>query len=191
MSPALWYVSRATGLVSLVLFTATVVLGTMNASRFATAGWPRFTISALHKNVSLMSVAFLAVHISTAILDTYVSLHWVDAVVPFVSSYQPFWLGLGTTALDLLLAVIITSLVRARIPLRGWRAVHWLSYLSWPVALIHGIGMAQSDSNLTWVLALEISCVVAVVIAVAWRALASHPDTEARKLPTTHSEAIR
>jgi predicted ferric reductase len=191
MSPALWYVSRATGLVSLVLFTATVVLGTMNAGRFATAGWPRFTISALHKNVSLVSIAFLAVHISTAILDSYVSLHWVDVVVPFVSSYQPFWLGLGTLALDLLLAITISSLVRTRIPLRAWRAVHWLAYLSWPVALIHGIGMAQSDGNLTWILALDIGCLVAVVIAVAGRATARHPDTEARNPTTTRSEVIR
>jgi sulfoxide reductase heme-binding subunit YedZ len=191
MSPALWYVSRAMGLVSLVLLTATVVLGTMTAGRFATAGWPRFTISALHKSIALVSVAFLAIHISTAILDSYVSLHWADAVVPFVSSYQPFWLGLGTLALDLLLAVVITSLVRTRIPLRAWRAVHWLSYFSWPVAVIHGIGMAQSDGNRTWILALDICCVAAVVIAVVRRAMARHPDTEARDLTTTPREVIR
>jgi hypothetical protein len=130
MSPALWYFSRATGLAALVLFTATVVLGTMTTSRYATAGWPRFTIAALHKNLSLLSVAFLAVHVSS---------------------------------------------------------VHWLTYLCWPVAVAHAFGMAQSDGNLVWVLGLDFSCVVAVLIAIAWRTMASHPDTEARKLPRTQA----
>jgi sulfoxide reductase heme-binding subunit YedZ len=180
MSAGLWYVSRSTGLLALVLFTATVVLGALNTARFATSGWPRFTITALHRNVALLSVAFLAVHITSAIVDGYVSLTWTDVVVPFVSSYQPFWLGLGTLALDLLLAVLVTSLLRTRMPPRGWRAVHWLAYLSWPLAVLHGIGMADDDT--TPALVIAGCCVLATAFAVGWRLLASHPDTEARAL---------
>ena len=64
----------------------------------------------------------------------------VDVVVPFVGAYRPFWLGLGALALDLLAALIVTSLLRARIGLRAWRAVHWVAYACWPVALVHGLG---------------------------------------------------
>ncbi|MEC3982701.1 ferric reductase-like transmembrane domain-containing protein [Amycolatopsis sp. H20-H5] len=177
----LWYVSRATGLVALVLFTATMVLGTLTSGRVQSPAWARFAVAELHRNLSLLSVAFLTVHIATAVLDSYVSLRWVDVVVPFVSSYQPFWLGLGTLALDVLLAVLITSLLRTRMPLRAWRAVHWLSYLCWPIAVVHGFGMAEADGNRAWVLTLDSLCVLAVVIAVACRAFATHPDTEARK----------
>jgi predicted ferric reductase len=182
----LWYVSRATGLVALVLFTTTVVLGTLTAGRVKSAAWPRFAVAELHRNLSLLSVAFLAVHISTAILDSYVSLHWVDVVVPFVSSYQPLWLGLGTLALDILLAVLITSLLRTRLAPRAWRAVHWLSYLSWPIAVVHGFAMSESDGNRAWVLTLDCLCVLAVVIATGGRALGTtHPDTEARRAAPT------
>jgi DMSO/TMAO reductase YedYZ heme-binding membrane subunit len=182
MSSALWYFSRASGLVSLVLFTGVVVLGALGAGRFATREWPRFAMAALHRNLALTSLVFLAVHIASAIIDGYVPLAWLDTVVPFGSAYQPFWVGLGAVALDLLLALVLTSLARARIRPRLWRAVHWLAYLCWPVALIHGIGMAESDAAHGWILALDVLCVLAVLGAVAFRVAASDPDTQARKL---------
>jgi sulfoxide reductase heme-binding subunit YedZ len=182
MSPALWYFSRATGLVSLVLFTSVVVLGCLGAGRFTSTSWPRLTVAALHRNLALVSLAFLALHIGSAVIDTYVTLAWIDVVVPFASTYQPFWVGLGAVAIDLLAAIVITSLVRAHIPARVWRAVHWLAYLCWPVALVHGIGMVEADTNRGWILVVEIACVVAVVAAVAFRVMATNPDTEARKL---------
>src|SRR6478735_84513 len=124
MEEILWFVSRAAGLVSLLMLTGTVVLGCAHATRASTGGWQRFTLHALHRNLSLLAVVFLAVHIVSAISDGYVDLKWVDAVVPFVSGYHPFWLGLGAIAFDLLLAVIITSLLRARLSHRVWRSVH-------------------------------------------------------------------
>ena len=129
MEQALWFASRATGLVSLLLLTGTVVLGCAHAAR--TGGgptWPRFALHSVHRNLSLLTVLFLAVHVGTAIIDPYVQLHWTHALVPFVSSYHPFWLGLGSIALDLVLASVVTSLVRARLPHRVWRLVHLTSY---------------------------------------------------------------
>ncbi|MBV8982982.1 MAG: ferric reductase-like transmembrane domain-containing protein, partial [Acidimicrobiia bacterium] len=119
---ALWYLTRGSGIVSLVLLTASVVLGVSTAARWASAKWPRFITEGLHKNISLLSIVFLAVHIATAVLDGYVHIRWIDAVVPFTSTYRPFWLGLGALAFDMLLAVIVTSLVRVRIGHRIWRA---------------------------------------------------------------------
>jgi hypothetical protein len=80
------------------------------------------------------------------------------------------WLGLGTVAFDLLLALVATSLLRARIGLRGWRAVHWLAYVSWPVALVHGLGTG-TDAKSGWLLVLSAVCTLAVATAIVLRVL--------------------
>lgn len=164
----LWYATRATGVIALVLLTATVVLGVASTARFATPRWPRIVTSGLHRNLSLLSVVFVAAHVLTTVLDTYAPIGWVAAIVPFSSPYRTLWLGLGTVASDLLLAVVLTSLLRVRIGYRSWQAVHWLSYASWPVALWHGLGTG-TDSKLPWLLALDAACVAAVACAVFWR----------------------
>src|SRR5436190_363795 len=177
---ALWYASRATGLVTLLLFTATIVLGTLNVGRFNAGGWPRFVVAAVHRNVSLVALGFLMVHVATAIVDPYAGIGWLDAVVPFGSVYRPFWLGLGAVAGDLVLAIIVTSLVRVRIGVRLWRAVHWAAYACWPLAVVHGLGIGGADSHVGWVLALDVACLVAVVVAVGWRFAVVHADTRVR-----------
>jgi predicted ferric reductase len=177
---ALWYLSRGTGIVALLLLTGAVVLGMLNSGRLASERWPRFTISAIHRNVSLLSLVFLVIHIASAVIDPYAGIHWVDAIMPFVSTYRSFWLGLGTLAGDLMVAVIITSLLRPRIGYRVWRAVHWLSYAMWPIALIHGIGTGITDDHVLWVLLTNIGCALAVLAALWWRLGTTHADTEAR-----------
>jgi hypothetical protein len=164
----LWYATRATGVMALVLLTATVVLGVAGTARFATPNWPRVITAQLHRNLSLLAVAFVAAHVLTTVLDPYAPIGWISAVVPFASPYRPFWLGLGTVAFDMLLAVAATSLLRARLGYGAWRAVHWLGYACWPVALWHGLGTG-TDSKLSWLLALDAACVAAVAGAVGWR----------------------
>ena len=181
MDQALWYASRATGLVTLILLSAGMVSGAATAGRFATPRWPRFTITAMHRNLSLLAVTFLGVHIATAVIDPYAGISWIDAVVPFGSAYRPFWLGLGAVALDLMIAVVVTSLLRSRMPLRWWRAVHRSSYALFPLAVAHGLGAGGVDSGLGWVLAVNTVCVLAVVLAVGWRMSVTHPDTQARR----------
>lgn len=164
----LWFATRATGVTALVLLTATVVLGVAGTARFATPRWPRIVTSGLHRNLSLLSVVFVAAHVLTTVLDSYAPIGWLSVFVPFASPYRTLWLGLGTVASDLLLAVVVTSLLRVRLGYRSWRAVHWLSYVSWPVALWHGLGTG-TDSKLPWLLGLDAACVAAVACALLWR----------------------
>jgi len=164
----LWYVSRGTGLVSLVLLTLTVLGGILVRRGAAPARLPRFVVWGLHRNVALLSLVFLALHIITVVADSYVPINLGDAFVPFVSAYRPFWLGLGTVALDLLLAIVATSLLRARIGHRAWRAMHWAGYALWPTAVLHGFG-AGSDVGHLWFLAVTLVCIGAVAGAVFWR----------------------
>lgn len=164
----LWYATRATGVVALVLLTATVVLGVAGTARFATPGMPRVVTAGLHRNLSLLLVGFVSVHVLTTVLDSYTSIGLSSAVIPFNSDYRRLWLGLGTIAFDLLMAVTITSMLRDRLSFRAWRAVHWLAYACWPVALWHGLGTG-TDSRLSWLLGLDALCVAAVAAAVWWR----------------------
>jgi methionine sulfoxide reductase heme-binding subunit len=165
---ALWYVSRATGLVSFMLLSLVVVLGVVIARRGKVPGLPRFAGVGLHRNAALFAVVLLVIHIATAIIDPYVTIGWVSAIVPFTSSYEPLWLGLGALAIDLLAAVVVTSLLCFRLGIRLWRAVHWLAYAVWPLAAIHGIG-AASDLQSGALLDVVLATIAGVVIAIAWR----------------------
>jgi methionine sulfoxide reductase heme-binding subunit len=173
-----WYLTRATGTVALLLLSGAVVLGVVDVRRWSTPAWPRFIMNTLHRNVSLLAMVFLALHILTSVLDSFASVSLLDAVVPFAGSYRPFWLGLGAVAFDLLLAVTITSLLRQHIGFQTWRAIHWLTYTSWPLALLHGLGTG-SDVKVTWMLALTLACLAAVIAAVLARVIAGwrqYPD---------------
>lgn len=171
----LWYTTRGAGAVSLVLLTAVVVLGILSALRVQAAGWPRFLTTGLHRNLALMTLVFLTLHIVTAVVDPFTHLGWLAAVVPFSSYYRTIWLGLGTIAFELLLAIVVTSLARGFIGQVTWRMVHWLTYASWPVAVIHGIGTG-TDTWSAWLLVLTVACVGAVVAAIGFRLAAGSRD---------------
>jgi hypothetical protein len=162
---ALWYLTRATGAVTLLLLTGSVVLGIANIGRLQSTRWPRFVVEGVHRNISLLAIAVLVVHIITSVLDPFAGIHLIDAVVPFVGVYRPLWLGLGAFASDLLLAIAITSLIRRRLGHGVWRATHWLAYLCWPVAVLHTVGTG-SDVKQLWLQALTAVCVLAVIVAV-------------------------
>ena len=174
-STPLWYATRATGLVALVLLTMSMALGLLSSVRFQRPAWPRFVTLGLHRNVSLLALGFTVVHVLTTVLDNFVSIPLQDAVIPFIASYRPFWLGLGAIAFDLMLALIITSLVRSRLGLRSWRLVHWGAYLCWPVAVVHGLGTG-TDTPVHWVLVLTGCCVLVVAGLTLWRLAIVWPD---------------
>jgi methionine sulfoxide reductase heme-binding subunit len=165
---ALWYLSRGTGVVSLALLTTVVVLGVGTRSGRPAFGLPRFGVSVVHRNAALTALALIAIHVTTLLFDPYAQLRLINIVVPFTGAYRPLWLGLGTLASDLFLALLVTSLLRHRIGLRGWRLVHWLAYLAWPVALLHGLGTG-TDAGTGWLRAIAVACGAAVLAAVAWR----------------------
>ena len=186
---AYWYLTRSSGAVALVLLTLALVLGVVDVRRWSAPNWPRFVVDSLHRTASLLALAFLGLHILTSVLDSFAPVSLVDAIVPFAGSYRPFWLGLGTVAFDLMLAVILTSLLRRRMGHATWRATHWLAYASWPIALLHGFGTG-SDVKSTWLLALSISCLVAAIGAVLVRIAAGWPEHLARRGAALGAAAI-
>jgi sulfoxide reductase heme-binding subunit YedZ len=158
--------------VLLVLLTTVIVLGVAARLGAAPGRWPRFFVVELHRTLALFLVAFLTLHVLTAILDPFVSIGWAATVLPFTSGYRTFAIGLGTLAVDLGAAVLLTSVVRARLGYRAWRAVHWLAYLAWPVAFVHSLTVGNSDLRIWWVALIEWGCAAAVATAVLTRIMA-------------------
>ena len=167
-STALWYASRATGVVSLLLLTGVVLLGVLVNRQGRLPGFPKFVVTGLHRNLSLLAVTFVAVHVLTAIADSYVSIQLAAIVIPFISSYKPVWLGLGAVSLDLVLALIVTSLLRARMSRRLWRGLHWFSYAAWGSAVVHSL-YSSTDLQHGLLLSTAIACWLSVAVAGAWR----------------------
>ena len=165
----LWFASRGSGTATLLLLTAVVALGILTAGSAARSRvWPRFVSAELHRNVSLFAVAFLLAHVVTAIADPYAKLGWRDAAIPFVSAYRPLWLGLGVVAGQLVVALVVSSALRPLLGFRTWRALHWLAYASWPVAIFHSLGTG-TDAPAAWSLAILGACTLTVLAAVFWR----------------------
>ena len=171
---SMWYLTRGSGVVALLLLTAAVVLGLLSSVRWESKRWPRFVVEGMHRNVSLVVLVFLAIHIVTTVVDGFVPIAWLDVVVPFRAGYRPVWVGLGTLAVDCLLAIVVTSLFRVRIGHRVWRAVHWLAYACWPIALVHGLGTG-TDSPQAWMLALDAASVASVLGVLWWRIAVRRP----------------
>lgn len=169
-SSPLWFITRSTGITAFVLLTLATVLGIAATQRaLASRAWPRFATQQLHRNVSLLAVVVLLVHIVTTLADSYVDVGWLSIVIPFWSRYQTFGVGLGTLAFDLLLLVIVSSLLRLQISARLWRAIHYTSYAAWPLALVHFLNTGTDASHGRWGLWLGIAGGVVVAAAGAVR----------------------
>ena len=177
-STSLWYATRATGIVALVLLTLTMVLGLATTNRTRARHWPGFAQQELHRRISMLAVVFVAIHVLTSVLDTFVHIGWLAIIVPFTSPYSRFWVGMGTVALDLMGAVFVSSLLRSRVKPSTWRAIHWLAYGSWPVAVAHTFGMG-TDAGEHWVIALGVACIASVGAALLWRVRAAGVHKEA------------
>jgi len=169
-SPYLWYTTRATGLVALVLFTVVVCFGAFVSNRVGGTNVGRFELNELHRSVSMVALAFLVLHILTTVLDSYVPTGWLSAVIPMTSSYKRLDVALGAVAFDLILAVWASSLMKARIANGSWRFIHWFSWLAVVAAIVHGF-LTGTDARSGIGLAVVISCASVVVATALWRYL--------------------
>jgi DMSO/TMAO reductase YedYZ heme-binding membrane subunit len=169
-SPYLWYTTRATGMVALVLFTLVVTLGTFVANRVGGSIVGRFELNELHRSVSMVAVVFLALHVVTTVVDSFVATGWISIIVPFTSPYKRLAVAIGAIAFDLILAVWVSSLLKVRIKNASWRFIHWFSWLAFAGALAHGF-LTGTDGHHGVGLAIVATCGVVVALAAIWRYL--------------------
>jgi sulfoxide reductase heme-binding subunit YedZ len=176
-----WAFGRASGIVSLGLFTLVVVLGIVSRSGRPLPGLPRFSVALLHRSTSLIALVFLVLHVSTLMLDPHAKLSLVNAIVPFTAGWNPFWVGLGTVAFDLVIALVVTGLLRQRIGQRAFRAIHWAAYGMWPFAFAHALGSGTNAVDL-WFQAYAWGCAGIVAITIGWRLSANFMETSRARL---------
>lgn len=170
----LWYTTRASGIVLLLLLTLIVLLGVPSSVRWSSPSIPRFVPPGLHRNLSLLAAAFLVLHVATASLDSFARLRLIDDLIPFVAQYRPLWLGLGVVSAEIFVLLTVSSIYRQQIGYGLWRLMHWLSYAGWPLGLLHSIGTG-SDTKAGWMLVIYTACVLAVLGGVAWRLYSGSP----------------
>jgi sulfoxide reductase heme-binding subunit YedZ len=168
VTPVDWYAARAGGVVAYALLTGGVLLGTLLSGRARLRSWPAFAVTDVHRFVALLTGGFVTLHVAAVWLDTVVHFSLVQVVVPGASSYRPFWVGLGTVAAELLVAVAVANALRRRIGHARWRRVHYLTFAVWLAATWHGIG-AGTDSTAPWLRLLYVASVGSVAAAVTWR----------------------
>ena len=174
----LWYATRSAGIVSLLLLTVVLVLGVATTARLGLGSRWRFVLHGLHRNLSLLAVVFLAIHVLAAVLDPYARISWLDTVIPFASAYRPLYLGLGVLSMEVMAAVTLTALFQKQVGQRLFRLVHWAAYASWPVALVHSLGTG-SDVRAGWFYLLAVGSVAsAVAVVLAWRLFRGKPQSE-------------
>jgi DMSO/TMAO reductase YedYZ heme-binding membrane subunit len=178
-SPYLWYTSRATGIVALVLFTAVVALGALVANRAGGSSVGRFELNELHRSLSLVAMIFLVIHVVTTVMDTYAPTGWLSAVVPFASHYERIGVAIGAVAIDLMLAVWLSSLLKARIRNQSWRFIHWFSWIAFASAIIHAY-LSGADTKNGAGLALVVLCAAVVLLAGVWRFIKRPPRANGR-----------
>lgn len=164
----LWAVGRGCGIVALAFLTISVALGIATRSGRPLPALPRFAVADVHRFAALAGSLLVALHLALLFLDPYAQLRAVDFVVPFLGAYRPVWQGLGTLGVDLLAVIVLSSLLRHRLGVRAFRAVHWATYVLWPIALAHALGNG-TDTGRGWFLAFAGCCIVMVGVAVAWR----------------------
>ncbi|WP_347038094.1 iron reductase [Glutamicibacter halophytocola] len=177
-----WSIARTSGIISLCLLTGSLLLGIMARSGRSFGALSRYTKSLLHRSFSLLSVLFVAPHVIALLADSYARVHLIDLLIPFFGEYRPFWQGLGTVGLLLMLAVSLTGLLRQRLSLTVFRGIHLASYLLWPIAVAHGLGNG-SDAGAVWYRVITVVSIALVATAGIWRLTANYADhASARRL---------
>jgi predicted ferric reductase len=175
-STAFWYIARAGGIVAYLLFWLATCWGIMMSSKVI-KGYINFAAAyALHEFLPLLGVIFAAIHSLVLLGDTFIGFNIQQILIPFMSSYKPFWTGLGSLAFYLLLAIVLSSYVRKQIGQKSWRLFHYTSYLAFLLALVHGL-MSGTDSSTLTMRALYIATGGFTLFLIYYRALSHTPKT--------------
>lgn len=164
----LWAYGRASGAVDLLLFALAVVLGILATSGRPFWGLARTTLTRLHRTVSVAALLFLLVHVVTLVLDPFAKLSWLDAVLPFANEANRWGYGLGAVALDLVLVVALSGMLRRTLPHRAFFWMHLGAYVMYPVAVAHVL-FSGTDRGSWWILLILSLGLAAVVASFGWR----------------------
>jgi sulfoxide reductase heme-binding subunit YedZ len=167
-SPIDWYAARAAGIAAYVVLTIVLSLGLSMAGKAHSSKWPKFAIEDVHRFGGLLVGFFVALHVLTIAIDSYLPFSPLQVLVPLTARYRPLWTGLGIAAAELLVALALTNRYRRRLPYRVWRRAHYLNFAVWTAATLHGLG-SGTDRAAPWLLLLYSASAATVCGLVLWR----------------------
>jgi hypothetical protein len=124
----MWETARVGGLLAYVLAAASVCLGLLLSLKVRSPQWPRFVTDGLHRHVTIVGLVFTAVHTLAVWLDPFTAFAPSEVFVPFASHYRPLWIGMGTVAAYLMVAVYLSEKIRPHIGYGWWRRFHYVSF---------------------------------------------------------------
>jgi sulfoxide reductase heme-binding subunit YedZ len=165
MTHLFWYLARSSGFLTYLCAWGSVAWGLLLTTRLA----PRVekaTLYVVHRLLGMGSSIFLGVHLYTLYLDPWANFSVRELVVPFGTDYRPFWMACGIVAAYCFVAIVVSSIFQARLPVVLWRGIHYLSFLSFFLGLVHGIGTG-TDTRQPW----AIGCyglTAAIVAGLCW-----------------------
>ncbi|HEY3310526.1 MAG TPA: hypothetical protein VGK00_02695 [Anaerolineales bacterium] len=147
---AFWYLSRGSAFAAMTLLWLSMALGIAITNKMARI-WPGAPAAfAIHEYVSLLGLAFAIFHALVLLGDRYIKFSLFQVLVPFTATpYRPVLVGLGQLGFYVWLLVSISFYVRSKIGPKTWRAIHYISFLSYAVALYHGI-TSGTDTKVLW-----------------------------------------
>jgi DMSO/TMAO reductase YedYZ heme-binding membrane subunit len=180
--PTFWLLARSSGLVAYALLTASVLAGLIVKARPLGRSVSPAAIVDFHRFLALLGLGALVLHGAALVLDDAVDIGLGALLVPGASPYRPLATALGVLAAELMVLIYLSFSQRRRIGAKAWRALHWLTYLVFGLATLHGLA-AGTDSGRTWALALYGAAVGAVLGAFAWRLLVPPTQGGSRHVP--------
>jgi methionine sulfoxide reductase heme-binding subunit len=180
--PTFWLLARSSGLVAYALLTASVLAGLIVKARPLGRSVSPAAIVDVHRFLALLGLGALVLHGAALVLDGAVDIGLEALLVPGASPYRPLATALGVLAAELMVLIYLSFSQRRRIGAKAWRALHWLTYLVFALATLHGLA-AGTDSGRTWALALYGAAVGAVLGAFAWRLLVPPTQGGSRHVP--------
>ncbi|MBE7519838.1 MAG: ferric reductase-like transmembrane domain-containing protein [Thermoflexaceae bacterium] len=150
-----WYISRSSGLVAYVLLTLSVVLGLLLSTRSPRPLVPRALAFDLHRFISILTLTMIGVHAGILLFDNYLGFGPAEILLPFASDSEPLLTAVGVVAAWSLVAITASFWLRRHIGPRAWRRLHYLSFASWLLSLVHGFAQG-TDTAIPFVSAIYI-----------------------------------
>ncbi len=172
-----WYLARAAGVVMLVCFTFAACLGALGSVRAdpldPDARERRLLTQYLHRAAAVTGMLLILVHASAIVVDGKSGVSMSGVLIPLTAGYRPVAVALGTLSAYLFVFVALLGASRRQIATsargaRLWRVLHSASYLAWVAAIMHGF-LAGTDARAAWMTAINVSCLIAVILCVAIR----------------------
>ena len=177
--PFWWLMARVTGIVGYLLIVASMVSGVVLHTRLVQRLASPVARMEWHRVLALLGLALVALHGVALVMDSYVTITWLDLVAPGGTEYRPLWVSVGVLSMWLMVMVSVTAMWRKHMGPRFWKAVHLASYGVFITATAHGL-MAGTDSGKPWMLGIYIVS-IALVAGMAARRLLAGPNAPLKK----------